>query len=250
MEIQDFVKEAYNIPPSEAPPKAFDYYIHIFDAFSRITQLSFFVIDYHKQKFVYISDNPSFLCGYSRQEVLEMGNDFFFKVLSEEDQKRLIQFQDEALRNFYICPINLRMKMSISADFDLIQPDKRRILINYKLTPIHITESGQMWLALCVVSLSTKTVPGVITTMMDGELFEFNFSPETNELIRKETVSLSKREKEVLQISAQGFSNKQIGDKLFIDINTVKFHKRNIYSKLDVKNITEAVTFAQNNGLI
>lgn len=107
-----------------------------------------------------------------------------------------------------------------------------------------------MWLALCVVSLSTKTVPGVITTMMDGELFEFNFSPETNELIRKETVSLSKREKEVLQISAQGFSNKQIGDKLFIDINTVKFHKRNIYSKLDVKNITEAVTFAQNNGLI
>lgn len=86
--------------------------------------------------------------------------------------------------------------------------------------------------------------------MLNGEPIDFNFSPETYNMIKKEALSLSKREKDVLQLSAQGNNNEQIGDKLFIDINTVKFHKKNIFSKLDVKNITEAVTFAQNNGLM
>jgi len=250
MEIQDFVKEAFAIPPSEIKPEVLDYYIKLFDAFSRITQLSFYVVDYHKQGFVYVSDNPLFLSGYTQQEVLDMGNDFFNKVLSEEDRDRLIKFQNEAFRTFHTYPVSFREKMSISFDFSLIQPDKRSILINHKLTPIYITESGHLWLALCVVTLSTKTAPGVITAMMDGEFFEFNFSPQTNKLVRKKVLSLSKREKEILQLSAQGNNNKQIATKLFIDINTVKFHKRNIYSKLEVNNIIEAITFAQNNGLL
>lgn len=250
MEIKDFVRGAFTIHQSEIVPKALDYYTDIFDALSRITQLSFYVVDYYKQGFVYVSDKPLLLCGYSQQEVLEMGNDYWSKVVSEEDWNRFMQFQNEAFRIFNTCPVNLREKMSISFDFGLIQPDKHTILVNQKITPIYITESGQMWLALCVVTLATKAVPGVVTVMLDGELLDFNFSPETYKLIKKEVVSLSKREKEILQLSTQGYNNGKIGTKLFIDINTVKFHKRNIYSKLKVKNITEAITFAQNNGLI
>jgi len=52
---------------------------------------------------------------------------------------------------------------------------------------------------------------------------------------------LSSREIEVLKALTDGSSNKEIGEKLFISISTVKTHIINIYSKLGVKNRVEAV---------
>jgi DNA-binding NarL/FixJ family response regulator len=51
---------------------------------------------------------------------------------------------------------------------------------------------------------------------------------------------LSPREQEVLELLAQGCSNKEIADKLFISIETVTWHLRNIYTKLHVRSRTQA----------
>ncbi|MDR3598609.1 LuxR C-terminal-related transcriptional regulator [Clostridium sp.] len=59
--------------------------------------------------------------------------------------------------------------------------------------------------------------------------------------IKDENEVLSPREMEVLQALIDGLSNKEIGEKLFISISTVKTHIINIYSKLGVKNRVEAV---------
>ncbi|WGL17090.1 response regulator transcription factor [Microbulbifer bruguierae] len=63
-------------------------------------------------------------------------------------------------------------------------------------------------------------------------------------------IPLSGREKEVLQLLARGKSNKDIGSQLFISETTVKSHLRNIFSKLDVANRTEAIMEANRRGLI
>lgn len=52
---------------------------------------------------------------------------------------------------------------------------------------------------------------------------------------------ISKREYEVLQLMAQGLSNQQIADKLFVSINTVKTHSSNLFMKLDANRRTEAI---------
>ena len=52
---------------------------------------------------------------------------------------------------------------------------------------------------------------------------------------------LSDREREVLQWLSKGFSYKEIAIKLFISIETVRTHIRNIYEKLHVANKTEAL---------
>lgn len=59
--------------------------------------------------------------------------------------------------------------------------------------------------------------------------------------IKEDDEVLSPREIEVLQALTDGLSNKEIGEKLFISISTVKTHIINIYSKLGVKNRVEAV---------
>ncbi|MDX1447395.1 response regulator transcription factor [Lishizhenia sp.] len=63
-------------------------------------------------------------------------------------------------------------------------------------------------------------------------------------------VQLSKREIEVLQLVVNGYSSKQIAEKLFLSHHTVNTHRKNILKKVGVKNISELVLFAQNTGLI
>ena len=61
---------------------------------------------------------------------------------------------------------------------------------------------------------------------------------------------LSERELEVLQLIAEGLSNQEIGERLFLALDTVKGHNRHIFDKLEVQRRTEAVARARELGLI
>jgi len=61
---------------------------------------------------------------------------------------------------------------------------------------------------------------------------------------------LSQRELEVLHLIAQGLSNGEIGERLFLALNTLKGHNRNIFGKLQVQRRTEAVARARELGLL
>ena len=62
--------------------------------------------------------------------------------------------------------------------------------------------------------------------------------------------ALSPREGEVLQLVAQGATNKKIADSLFISENTVKTHLRNIMEKLHLANRSQAAAYAVKRGLV
>jgi DNA-binding NarL/FixJ family response regulator len=61
---------------------------------------------------------------------------------------------------------------------------------------------------------------------------------------------LTTREVEILQLVASGFTNSEVARKLWVTEQTVKFHLRNVYRKLDVANRTEASHFAHVKGLM
>lgn len=61
---------------------------------------------------------------------------------------------------------------------------------------------------------------------------------------------LSRRELEILQLIAEGLSNRQIGERLYLELTTVKGHNQKIFAKLDVKRRTEAVARARQLGLL
>jgi DNA-binding NarL/FixJ family response regulator len=61
---------------------------------------------------------------------------------------------------------------------------------------------------------------------------------------------LTKREKEVLVNIAEGLTNTQIAEKLFISIDTVDSHRKNLYTKLNVKNTAMLIRFAVENNLL
>jgi LuxR family maltose regulon positive regulatory protein len=61
---------------------------------------------------------------------------------------------------------------------------------------------------------------------------------------------LSQRELEVLHLIAQGLSNHEISERLFLALDTVKGHNRKIFGKLEVQRRTEAVARARQLGLL
>ena len=61
---------------------------------------------------------------------------------------------------------------------------------------------------------------------------------------------ISKREWEVLALIAEGLSNQQIADRLFVSLNTVKTHSSNLFFKLEVKRRTEAIQKGKKLGLL
>jgi NarL family two-component system response regulator LiaR len=65
----------------------------------------------------------------------------------------------------------------------------------------------------------------------------------------KETVEpLTDREQEVITLLAQGLTNKDIAQSLFLSVRTIEAHLRNVYSKLDITSRTEAVLWAVQHG--
>lgn len=67
---------------------------------------------------------------------------------------------------------------------------------------------------------------------------------------RKDLKSLTKREKEILNLLATGLISKQIADRLYISINTVNTHRQRIIEKLDLTNTAEAVNYSMSGGLL
>jgi DNA-binding NarL/FixJ family response regulator len=65
-----------------------------------------------------------------------------------------------------------------------------------------------------------------------------------------EDVALTRREREILTLVAEGHSNRELARMLWVTEQTVKFHLSNIYRKLDVANRTEASRWAHRNGLV
>ncbi|MAU12902.1 MAG: LuxR family transcriptional regulator [Anaerolineaceae bacterium] len=80
--------------------------------------------------------------------------------------------------------------------------------------------------------------------------FESNSGAEPSLASQALIDPLSERELEVLRLVAEGLSNREVSKRLFVALDTVKGHNRNIYQKLQVKRRTEAVARARELGLI
>ena len=212
--------------------------------------ISVYIMDYHNREFLYVSPNPLFLCGHKREKVQKMGYDFFLQVVAPDDFDILLEINKKGFEYFYSQPIEKRCNLTFSCDFNVFHANKMKMMLHHKLTPFVLTETGKMWLSLCVVTLSTQKKSGnaIIRRFDSPERMEYSFTLKKWE--KMETIKLSARENEVLRLCAQGYAIKNIADILNVRETTVNFHKTNLFNKFDVNNIAEAVFYATLNNLI
>lgn len=106
-----------------------------------------------------------------------------------------------------------------------------------------------IWLALKLAKPKVQTIVVEKEVVVEKEIRvsaeEFVFNEK-----EAERLGLSKREIEVLEFMAQGLSNQEIADKMFVSLNTIKTHTSNLFSKLNVKRRTAAIEEGRKLGLV
>lgn len=250
-EIKDFFtnRNAVNIITDD-DRKSLNNYMDVVKAFERVSYQSIYLIDYQSRSFEYVSENPLFLCGHRAVEVEKMGYAFYFNYVLESDLDLLLRINSIGFEFFDGIVRSERTSYTISYDFHLKNNDNKVILINHKLTPIYLNSEGKLWKALCIVSLSSEQESGNIRVYKNGEDVISAYDLDKKCWIKKEKTTLSDREKEILQLSTSGFTINQIAEKLFISPDTVKFHRKKLFEKLEVSNISEAIAYVTTHKLI
>jgi two-component system, NarL family, response regulator LiaR len=67
---------------------------------------------------------------------------------------------------------------------------------------------------------------------------------------KREDLRITRRELEILELIAQGLSNREIAEKLFVSQSTVKTHSSRVFEKLGARRRTQAVQLAKEFGLL
>ena len=92
------------------------------------------------------------------------------------------------------------------------------------------------------------SVEEIIVEAIQAE--NINVEDISDKLFSCEPIKLSNRELEIIELIAEGYTNTQIADKLFLSAHTINTHRKNVMSKLGVNNTAAIVMYAVKTKLI
>ncbi|GED33888.1 MULTISPECIES: response regulator [Brevibacillus] len=225
-------------------------------------------------RIVIVDDHQLFREGVKR--ILEMENDF--KVVGEgADGGEAALLAEEHKPDVLLMDINMPNINGVSAAENVISvsPNTRVIMLSihddegYVYRTLRSGASGYL-----LKEMGTSDLVDAVRVVASGGAYihpkvtgklieefrrlseqegaaERSFSLDDSQMIDPKVIeSLTRREREVLQLMAEGKSNRAIGEFLFISEKTVKNHVSSILQKLNVQDRTQAVVISIKNGWV
>ena len=226
-----------------------DTFVRTAEAFANATYQSVYIIDYYRRNFLYVSPNPLFLCGIKAEDVRKLGYQFYLDHVPSDEVGMLLEINQAGFSFINRIPHDEKHKYTIAYDFHIIN-GKEKILVNHKLTGLAYQPDGSVWLGLAVVSLSTHTQPGQIRMNCQGKSEFWEYSLDFHKWEAHSELVLNETEKAILILSIQGFTINRIAECAHLAIDSVKSARRRLFEKLEVNNISEAISYATNYKLL
>jgi DNA-binding NarL/FixJ family response regulator len=148
--------------------------------------------------------------------------------------------------------LDLRMpEMSGLACLDAIKakhPNVKVVVLSAFNDPEHIHQAFERGASAYIVkSVNPIDLPSALRQAIESTVYLGVVGGQSD---AADDIGLTDRELEMLKALARGLSNSAISKEFWVTEQTVKFHLRNIYRKLDVANRTEAARFAFSRGLV
>lgn len=215
----------------------------------RNTNKRLYVIDYYKRDIPYVSDNIGSLYGEGDRDGDKRS--YLIEHIPADDLKMMVEITNSFFKRLYAIPADSRTDALMSIDFHIRYNCDLR-LVNQTMTPLALTDDERIWLALCTLSLASNKTPGnaTITYGKDDKRIEIYSHDDHQWHAVTDFITLNEYERTILIHSAQGYTVNEISEKICKSIDTVKTIKRSLFQKMDVKNISEAITKAQNMHIL
>lgn len=219
------------------------------DSLSNLMYQSVYVVDYYRKNYFYVPKNPLVLEGLFSERMQREGLGAFLGKIPKDERAKLFELHRAGFELFGKLPMASRRSCVVFCDFHLVN-DGFKVLINHRQTPLVLTEAGELWLALCLNSLSPHKSVGHAEFRIDRDNKVWEYSFDAHQWHQKDIVVLSSEEKKLLFYAAQGYSREEIAVRLHKSVNTVKLYRKKMFERMKVSNITEAISYAAAYGLM
>jgi LuxR family maltose regulon positive regulatory protein len=170
--------------------------------------------------------------------------------------ERLLKAAEEGGRNGSVIEILVLQTMAYHAQSDLpaaLLPLRHALALAEPEGYVRIfLDEGSSMMQLLREASARETMPDYADKLLAAFEAEKRRSEDKPALPAAQPLikPLSQRELRILQLIAQGLSNREIGERLFLALDTVKGHNRRLFDKLQVQSRTEAVARARELGLL
>ncbi|MDR2920241.1 MAG: LuxR C-terminal-related transcriptional regulator [Tannerella sp.] len=220
---------------------------------SSFTTECFYILDVQQKQFSYISPYTKQLCGYSVEQILNMGYSFYSKIVHPEDlplvenmYRELVLYckKNEEKReeiSYFSCTFRLQWQYDCKAK-------PVTYMVYHRVKPLWY-EAGLCYL-LCASGSTVLKESGYLRVYYkDNMKYEgYNFTAQRWE--PGAIKPLNEREKVILVLARRGKSRKEIAEHLCIGYKTLQNQLTVIFAKLKVQTMLQAVVLASNHHLI
>lgn len=223
--------------------------INYANAFSKGLHQCLLLLDCQKRDILFASENVRKLFGIPPEIITKDGYGFFSKYIEEEYLSMIQDISESALKLLKDVIKTDSDKYVLSYDYH-IKIGKSKQLVNQKLISLSVDSENDVLLAICIISPITERFSGKINLISYGNEIFYEYNPMRKSWAAKKEIILSEIEKEVLKLTAQGYTANDISNIINKSINTVKYYKRCIFSKMEVERTTEAISYAFNHNIL
>ena len=222
-------------------------YIPYVKMLAEIGNSAVFIVD--KDKHYYFISNKFSLFGYDdipKLDSVRMKNYPLTHRIHPDDLAVKTLIDTEIFDFFASLPPEERTLYKYIYEYRGMASDGSYGRVTHEMQLLEVTKDN--YLALGIIEISpdqSENLPVRIQMKhcLTGEIIPIHLSEEAHPL-------LPPREKEILTLSSEGLSSKEISKKLFISIHTANRHRQNIREKLSAENMIEAVNIARRKGIL
>ena len=213
---------------------------------SQVNNSGITVFDLHKKQHIYSSYNFAGIFGYDLEEIEKQGNDYFNSRVHPEDFLGLLKNGVTIMKFYFQLPKEERSNYKFVNEYRILGHENKYLRVIEQHQALELDKSGNIWLTLGVIDISPDQSD---LQQIKSQVFKFNTGQIIPISFSDESVTLSKREKEILSLVKEGLLSKEISDKLCISVHTVNTHRQRILEKLGAANSLEAAAYASKLGL-
>ena len=217
-------------------------YIKSAQATDRLGYGKIVLIDFCRYTFLYIS--PSIFSTLQQKGIRDNGG----RIDNILDERQL-SYLTNILKSYFALQKKYALIESSVLHFDLsINTSLCKQMIHASLTPCLIDSNKHITLGICMLTYSTRKQIGNALGKLPG--VDYHFELRNDKWVQTNNSHLTNMEKVIIGQSANGKSIANIAEYLSVSIATIKTHRTNIFKKLGVSNITEAIQYVEDYNLI
>jgi len=180
-----------------------------------------------------------------------------------EDGRALVDEAQKLRPDIILLDISMPLLNGLDAARQLrkLVPESKLIFLTMHATPTYATEAFKVGASGFLIKRSAASelkhaIQAVLrgqhymTPLITKDVLAATIHPQGGPMRRPPVTALTPRQREVLQLTAEGKGTKDIATLLNISVKTVEFHKSRLMDELDLRSTAELVRYAVSEGLV